>query len=510
MYDRFEYNGTLTDYPCRTAWYWITHPDNDYSDFNFDYHTPEWESDCVQVFGDQHSRDSSTYLVNKKHDENSPWQFHEHTVKRTGSVPVFHATNLQPEEGEGVRMFSNFFNFIKRCCNKIDAKYFWVTSSICDYSHFDFTWHPDIGEEKFIHAWTSTNNQKGYTFFVPTEEFKKQVSTLQKLEWFEYIKYHYEVPTYDLPVNTFDPATGCADAIKSHTFTHHYEWFIEDGITFDTKTFEPSRWDDINVECFGKNKTAICVPREAKSFIVDQVYDYPHIINHPQNLNEKDNDIIFISYDEIEADVNYDLLKSKFPRTKRLHGVEGMVNALKQAAEMSDTGHYYAVFAKTKVEDTFGFNFQHDRLSVPSNYIFHCYNPVVDLQHGAMGIILYNTDLVKNAQTWGLDFTTSFPVKVIDQISCTAAYNVSPYQTWRTAFRECVKYYSNAIPRSDPEENKFLLDRWLTHGNGQFGEWSMQGAKDAVEFVDADADVMNIMDWKFLRKYFTDKHGELN
>ena len=510
MYDRFEYNGTLTDYPARTEWYWLTHPDNDYSDFNFDYHTPEWESYCVQVFGDQHTQNSHTYLVNKKHNADTPWQYHEHTVKRTASHPVFHATNLQPEEGKGVRMFSNFFNFIKRCCNKTDADYFWVTSSVCNYNNFDFTWHPDIGEEKFIHAWTSPNNKYGYTFFVPRKNFLKQLVKLQKLEWFEYVKYHYEVPTNKLPINIFNPDTGCADAVKNHTFTHHYEWFIENGVEFDTTQFEPSRWDEINLECFGKNKTVMCVPREAKSFIVDQIYDYPHITHHALDLGETNYDIIFISYDEIEADKNYETFKTKFPRTKRLHGVKGMVNALKKAADMSDTGYYYAVFAKTKVSPTFNFDFQHDRLSVPSNYIFHCHNPVVNINHGAMGIILYNKDLVTNAKTWGLDFTISFPVKVIDQISCIAAYNVSPYQTWRTAFRECVKYYSNVIPRSDKKENKWLLDRWLTHGNGPFGEWSMQGAKDAITFVDSGANLFDIMDWEFLRNYFTNLHGNLD
>ena len=34
MYDRFEYNGTLTNYPSKTNWYWITHPDNNYTNFD--------------------------------------------------------------------------------------------------------------------------------------------------------------------------------------------------------------------------------------------------------------------------------------------------------------------------------------------------------------------------------------------------------------------------------------------------------------------------------------------
>ena len=113
MYDKFVYNGTLTDYDSRTDWFWITHPDNDYTDFNFDYHVPNFEQYFVQVFGDKHAKNSHTYLVHKQHDANTSWQFHEHCVTRTGTVPIYHATNLQAEEKDGIRMFSNFFNFIK-------------------------------------------------------------------------------------------------------------------------------------------------------------------------------------------------------------------------------------------------------------------------------------------------------------------------------------------------------------------------------------------------------------
>ena len=66
MYDCFEYNGTLTEYPSKTNWFWITHNHNDYSNFNFDYTVPWWEESFIQVFGDQYTKDSKTYLVSKQ------------------------------------------------------------------------------------------------------------------------------------------------------------------------------------------------------------------------------------------------------------------------------------------------------------------------------------------------------------------------------------------------------------------------------------------------------------
>ena len=84
---------------------------------------------------------------------------------------------------------------------------------------------------------------------------------------------------------------------------------------------------------------------------------------------------------------------------------------------------------------------------------------------------------------------------------------MSPYQTWRTAFRECVKLASNCIPGSNPGENAILLQQWLTVANGKYAEWNIQGAKDAVEFANSTAnDLHKIMDWNWLKSYFESKH----
>ena len=499
MYDCFEHNGTLYNYPSNTDWYWITHPDNDYTDFNFDYHVPHWEKICVQVFGDQHSKNSNTYLVNKRHTESSPWQFHEHTVKRTASVPVFNATNFQPDESQGIRMFSNFFNFIKRCCNKTDEDYFWVTSSVCDYSNFDFTWHPDVGEEKLLHAWTTQDNKHGYTFFVPRQEFTKQAQTLQKLEWFEHIKYHYEVPVNRLPVNNFSLREGVADKIKHHTFTHHYEWFVEEDLDFDTQEFQPSRWDDINIETHGQNSNAILVPREAKSFIVDQVYDYPHIVKHTTPMVQPTFDIIVLGYKEPDLQENYDAIKRKHYTAKLVSGIEGNVNAYKECARQSDTEYFYCVFAKSTLDPGFSFHYHPDCMERPHHYIFKCYNPMIDYAYGHMGIILYHKQMVLDAKEWGPDFTCSFPVKLVDQISNTANYFHTPFLTYRTAFRECVKLASHCIDGSDHKQNTMILNKWL-HSKD---EWTRRGAYDAVKHVNDSGDLMKVFDWEFVESKYS-------
>ena len=137
MYDQFEYNGTLLDYPARTDWFWIVDSKyNDYADFNFDYTVPNWEADYIHAFGDQYSKASNTFLVNKSHRQNKGCLYHEETVNRVANVPIYNAVNLLPYEPDGVRMFSNMLNFIKRIVNKSTDKYFWVTASVCEYNDF--------------------------------------------------------------------------------------------------------------------------------------------------------------------------------------------------------------------------------------------------------------------------------------------------------------------------------------------------------------------------------------
>jgi hypothetical protein len=54
-------------------------------------------------------------------------------------------------------------------------------------------------------------------------------------------------------------------------------------------------------------------------------------------------DIVFISYEESNANHNWQLLKDRFPLAKRLHGVTGLHQAHITAAHMVDTDMFYCV-----------------------------------------------------------------------------------------------------------------------------------------------------------------------
>ena len=220
---------------------------------------------------------------------------------------------------------------------------------------------------------------------------------------------------------------------------------------------------------------------------------------------------MFISYDEVEADANYAKLLERFPRAKRVHGVKGMENALAAAAEASTTPWYYAVFGKTELYPTWDFSFVPDYFQQPKHYIFYSENRVNKLVYGEMAIILYNCRLIldNRGKEFGLDYTTSFPHEVIPVISTYGNFDTSPYQTWRTAFREALKLrmFMDTQPTLETEHR---LKTWITVGNGPFGNHSILGAKHAVMFYnDVKGDLVELQksfEWAWLREHFNRLH----
>jgi hypothetical protein len=62
-------------------------------------------------------------------------------------------------------------------------------------------------------------------------------------------------------------------------------------------------------------------------------------------------DIVFISYNEVQADTNWNSLKSRFPYAKRVHGVKGIHQAHVAAANKAFTDMIWIVDADAIVLD---------------------------------------------------------------------------------------------------------------------------------------------------------------
>jgi hypothetical protein len=163
------------------------------------------------------------------------------------------------------------------------------------------------------------------------------------------------------------------------------------------------------------------------------------------------------------------------------------------------------VFAKLEVMYDFNWHWLPDYFQEPKHYIFNSRNPVNGLEYGHQGVIAYNKRLVLENNTPGIDFTLSQPHEVVPILSGIAHYNQSPWMTWRTAFREVIKlkYFMDTEPTL---ETGHRLATWCEVAEGDFAEWSLRGANDAVRYynqVGGDYEKLKLsFEWSWLREQF--------
>ena len=204
-------------------------------------------------------------------------------------------------------------------------------------------------------------------------------------------------------------------------------------------------------------------------------------------------DVIQISYNEPEADENFEILQYYAPHAKRIQGVKGIFNAHRAAAEIAETSHFYVIDADAVVEEEFNFKFrpvstklEYD--TVPQTecvYVWRSRNPVNDLVYGYGGAKLFPRRALLNAKDWNVDMTTTLGCTFVPkfQISNITAFNTSPFDAWKSAFRECTKLSSSIIPNGDNIDNEYRLDIWCTRGAERpFGEYSIMGATQGKDF----------------------------
>ena len=70
-------------------------------------------------------------------------------------------------------------------------------------------------------------------------------------------------------------------------------------------------------------------------------------------INIAEQDIIFLSYDEPNAEKNYVDLVNKVPWAKRVHGVDGSDAAHKECARQSETDRFISVDGDNIVDPKF-------------------------------------------------------------------------------------------------------------------------------------------------------------
>lgn len=213
-------------------------------------------------------------------------------------------------------------------------------------------------------------------------------------------------------------------------------------------------------------------------------------------------DVIFISYDEPNSEANWTRVLEKAPHAKRVQGVTGILNAHKAAAELSETDMFYVVDGDAYLTDDWTFDFQPGIFDRDCAYVWSSQNPLNNLTYQNGGVKLFpRATLLKTSKWTTLDmFAGTMPkIKAEDTISCIGTFNVDPFITWRSAFRECVKLYSiNQMSR---------LNTWIESDTTKpFGEYAVMGAKAGYEYAKTNnrnkAELLKINNFEWLKEYY--------
>lgn len=247
-------------------------------------------------------------------------------------------------------------------------------------------------------------------------------------------------------------------------------------------------------------------------------------------INVIDQDIIFLSYDEPNAEKNYADLVTKVPWAKRVHGVKGSDAAHKACAALSDTEYFVTVDADNIVNrDFFSVEIDLEQLGLTHDHVFSwCGNIHVNgLMYGNGGLKMWSRKFVNEMRTHENSDPEDVKGKVefcfdnryyqFDECYSESFTNATPFQAWRAGFREGVKMsLDQGAKVSDIKNNwwqnyqRLLI--WCNIGSdAKNGTWSMLGAREGCYLTNCtDWDYANVRDFEYLTNYWSNEYKDLD
>lgn len=225
-----------------------------------------------------------------------------------------------------------------------------------------------------------------------------------------------------------------------------------------------------------------------------------------RNISEFD--FVFLSYDEPNAELLYAELLNIVPWAKRVHGVKGFDAAHRACADASDTDFFVTIDGDNRIDPKF--------LDISVNIEDHQHdhawtwagrNHINGLVYGNGGLKLWSKTFVYNMKSHEnsdndankVDFCWNHKYHDLFGTYSTTMANGSPYQAWRSGYREGVKMSLNNGKRINPPDfvrtvwiyNLHKLSIWCSVGaDVTNGIWSILGARQGAYDC-------NLTDWDY-------------
>jgi len=247
-----------------------------------------------------------------------------------------------------------------------------------------------------------------------------------------------------------------------------------------------------------------------------------------QTVKILDYDIIYLSYDEPNAEQNYADLLNKVPWAKRVHGVKGSDEAHKACARLSETDRFVTVDGDNIIREDFlnqEVNFDEHKDLSKCVISWAGYNVVNGLMYGNGGLKLWPKQYVLDMKTHEnapaddpnaqVDFC--WDAEYIQMNSCFSDVynNASAFQAWRAGFREGVKMSlergvrleNRTFKTSIHWKNMQRLLVWLNIGkDSDNGDWAILGARQGCYMTNCtDWDYIQVRDFEYLTEFWNNE-----
>ena len=244
-----------------------------------------------------------------------------------------------------------------------------------------------------------------------------------------------------------------------------------------------------------------------------------------------DYDIVYLSYDEPNAEKNYADLLTKAPWAKRVHGVEGSDAAHKACAAISETDRFITVDGDNIIRP----GFLEQDIDIPqgsnleTSVISWCgKNEINGLLYGNGGLKCWPKEYVlemkthENADVNNVAAQVDFcwDLKYIQQNSCYSDVhnNATPHQAWRAGFREGVKMALDQGAK--PTKDQFLSGHWknlhrlwiwlMIGADVENGTWAIYGAREGLyKTMCTDWDFVQVRDFEYLNSLWKNEYSKI-
>lgn len=241
-----------------------------------------------------------------------------------------------------------------------------------------------------------------------------------------------------------------------------------------------------------------------------------------------DCDIIYLSYDEPNAERNYADLCKKVPWAERVHGVKGSDSAHKAAAKLSNTDRFITIDGDNRIRDNFltqAIDFDEDIDLTNKVISWTANNTINGLSYGNGGIKCWPKKHVLEMRTHEnadpnnphaqVDFCWDTEYVQMNGTFSDIYNNATPHQAWRAGFREGVKMALDRGLRVTPEQfytnhwkNLHRLYIWLMVGaDVENGNYAIYGAREGLyKTMCTDWDFVNVRDFDWLNTYWNESN----